>query len=619
MISAETIAAVRERADIASVVGETVKLVRRGRSLLGLCPFHKEKTPSFHVNPENGFYYCFGCHEKGDAIGFVMKTEGLDFTEAVRVLADRLGIQIDERDASQYAAQRAARKASQDLYDVNGIAAAFFEEQLRVHSTARVAREELARRELRSSAPTDLVADALQSFRVGYAPSGWDALTSHLARLGVSPVAAESLGLLVPRKGSSGYYDRFRNRLMFAVLDSQGRVVAFSGRVLPDPETGQVDKETGKYINSPESPIYRKGEIVFGLYQARQAIREADQALVVEGNFDVVSLHARGIRNVVAPLGTAFTSAQARLIRRFTQRVILLFDGDNAGRQAAKKSKEPCKEAGLDARVGKLPEGMDPDDFVRKDGKEAIDRLVSSSVGMLEHLISLELDRGFTLGDAKERASRVQEVARLLSEEADPTLRAMAQVYADRIAARLGIHDATTFRAVHATVRRALTPGGSERGQEMRDMAPDKARAHPKEDDIPLKMLGCVLDWPELLDDPEIQQASGILEGEIALAVGLARNLRGNKSLYTDTFLAHLPQSIHDFALRRLCDRTHIEMDIARLEFLQNAQKLKQRELAREHARVTEKVGHAWESGDVKAEDALLLEAQRRAREKLGL
>ncbi len=617
MISQDNVATVRDRADLSSIVGETVKLARRGRSLVGLCPFHKEKTPSFHVNPERNHFHCFGCHEHGDAIAFVMKMEGLEFTEAVRALADRFGITIDEtHDPRAEAQKRAARRVIQDLYEVSNLAATFFEEQLRTHPDAKVAREELARRGLTSQEPTDAIANALQAFRVGYAPAGWDALATHFTRHGVSPASAETVGLLVPRKGAQGHYDRFRNRLMFAVLDVQGRVVAFSGRVLADPQTGEVDKQTGKYINSPESPIYRKGDVVFGLYQARQQIREQEQVIVVEGNFDVVSLHAQGMLNVVAPLGTAFTSSQAKLVRRFAPQAVLLFDGDNAGREAARKSRNPCKEAGLDTRVATLPDGLDPDEFIRERGLEALTRLVAASRGMLEHLIDLELDKEFSGGDAHQRASRVQRVAHLLAEEDDPTVRAMAKCYADTVAARLGIVDDETYRAVHAVVRQAL---GGRNVADTRDMTPYRARSTLREESIPLLMLGCVIDYPEILGDPNIENAAAFLEGDIALAVGSSRLLCDKKESSKETFLAHLSSAIHDFASQRLARPVCRDAGEATTEFLQNAQKLKQRGLSREHAAVAAKVDRAWAQGDLDQENVLLTEAVRKAREKLGL
>jgi len=330
MISPKTISAIRERVEIVSIISETVKLTRKGRSYTGLCPFHREKTPSFSVNPEKGFFYCFGCKEKGTAFDFLMKVEGLSFPEAARRLADHAGIEIEETatDAERREAD-AARRAIDDLYAVNQLAAHWFERQLREHTAANLAWDELRRRGLAPAEGGELeprVRDALQAFRVGYAPSSWDGLTQFFAQQGVSPVVATKVGLIAPRKNAAGHYDWFRHRLMFAILDVRGRVVGFSGRILPDPETGTVDKQNPKYINSPESPVYQKGQTLFGLYQARQAIRQEEEAILVEGNFDVVSLHARGVCNVVAPLGTAFTPAQAKLLHDSGLNVVVATD-----------------------------------------------------------------------------------------------------------------------------------------------------------------------------------------------------------------------------------------------------------------------------------------------------
>src|SRR5690606_25455275 len=231
--------------------------------------------------------------------------------------------------------------------------------------------------------------------------------------------AAEAVGLLAPRKSASGYYDRFRHRLMFAVLDLHGRVVAFSGRALPP--TGIVEGEPpAKYINSPESPIYKKRATVFGLYQARSALRAGKSAVLVEGNFDVVSLHAAGFTQTVAPLGTAFTEEQAKLIRRFTQKVTILFDGDTAGRKAVLQSQTPAKDAGLSARVARLPDGKDPDEFLRTRGAESVSRLLDSASGMIDYMISEILDEGFAAADAAGRAEKLKQVTDLLLAEDDP-------------------------------------------------------------------------------------------------------------------------------------------------------------------------------------------------------
>ena len=615
MISRETISRIRERADVAAVVGETVKLVRRGRQLIGLCPFHKEKTPSFHVNPELGRYYCFGCHEHGSVIDFVMKIDGLEFPDAVRSLAERLGVEIeDDRSEADAAGERAARREAQNLHDVLALAASWFERELREHPSARVAREELARRGLKPETPTDLIADSLQAFRVGYAPPGWDNLVTWLRSQGVSPVAAESVGIISPRKGGGGHYDFFRNRLMFAIVDVQGRVVGFSGRILPDPETGDVDKTTGKYVNSPESPVYRKGHSVFGLFQARQAIRQKDTAVVVEGNFDVVSLHARGVRNVVAPLGTAFTEHQARLLKRFAPRVVMLFDGDAAGVEATRKSREPCRAAGLDVRVAQLPKGMDPDDFIRARGAQGIDAVIREAHGMLEFLIDLELDKGFTKRDAREQAMRVKEVAHILATEDDPTVRAMAKSYADSVASRLGVADAETLRSLESVVRRELGMPTLDGG---RQVTKQRTRSESREEDIPRNILGCAIDFPEILGHPEVEAAMGVLEGEIALAVGLAHNLLDtNKHSAAESFLAQVPRAIHDFAAQRLASPRHTDAEQARNEFLENTQKLRRRGAAREHALAVEQISRAGAQGDEGREIELLVEAARRQQEK---
>jgi DNA primase len=618
MISKDTIASVRDRADIVAVVGETVKLTRRGRHHVGLCPFHKEKTPSFHVSMETGRFYCFGCHEKGSVIDFVMKLEGLEFVEAIRTLAERVGIEIEESavDPGAMRAANEAKRAKQGLYEANQLAATYFEAQLRAHPTARVAREELARRGLQSETPTDAIADALQAFRVGYAPGGWDNLLNYFRKQGVSPTTAETLGLIVPRKGGGGHFDFFRNRLMFAITDVQGRVVGFSGRILADPETGEVDKNTGKYVNSTESPVYKKSDTVFGLFQARQTIRQKELAIVVEGNFDVVSLHARGMNNVVAPLGTAFTESQARAIRRFTPRATLLFDGDVAGQEAVGKSRAACAGAGLDTRVAALPAGTDPDDFIRERGVDALDRVIQEARSILEYLIDRALDENFPKSNPNEQAASVRMVAQLIREETDPTVRSMAESYADKVAARLGVEDGRTLRALNAELGRAA------RGGEPRSRRPGRERVQPLrgEDLLPLEMLGCVIEYPEILDDPEVNSGISVLEGEIIHAFKLARDVRNvPKSDWEESFLAHLQPSIHDFAAQRLAVPRLEDAAQARSEFLSNAQKLKRLNLAREHAQVVRDIHQAGATGDVQEENELLLEAVRKHKERLGL
>jgi len=663
MIPPDTIALVKERTDLVALIGESVRLTRQGRKFIGLCPFHKEKTPSFHVSPERGMFHCFGCKESGSAVDFVMKTDGLTFPEAIRALAERAGVEVTDTatDAERREAN-AARRAKEDLYGVNHVAATYFEKCLfggpgaEPHPLAGHAREELARRGLEvpvggadgaglEAAPW---MDTLQAFRIGYAPFGWDGLSTYLRQQGISPTAAEKVGLVVPRSSGSGHYDRFRHRLMFAVIDVMGRAVAFSGRALPDPSAAEIaglglsgprsdqEQKPAKYINSPESPIYTKGENLFGLYQARQAIRQHGEAILVEGNFDVVSLHARGATHVVAPLGTAFTAAQAKLVKRFAPGVVLLFDPDAAGKKATRAARAACREGGLSAKVASLPAGLDPDEFSRTHGPEGIARLIKNARGMLEHLIDEALD-GDDFGGATltEKVARVRAVAALLADEDDPNLRTMAKTYADRLSSRLVISGTapTDLRQLEQIIEQAVSgrsaparqhglgAGGDVASKPVRPpQSHDRARSPAQVEEIGLAVIGALIDFPELCDDPEVQGALGVLEGEPALSVAALRQARsGQKGLYASEFLAQIAPPIHSFARGRLASPVFEAASEARAELLTNAGKLRRLHLMRENAAVVEQLHRTKAQGDATEEDALLGEVERRSREKLGL
>jgi DNA primase len=635
MIGQETIDRVRRETKIVELVGETVKLQRRGRSFTGLCPFHKEKTPSFHVNAERGFYHCFGCHASGDVFKFVQETEGLDFVTAVRSLAERAGIDVIENESDAERQQQAeARRRQQELYDLNDRAAEYFERMLREHPLRAHAEGELARRGLTPQSPTDEMADALQAFRIGYAPYGWDGLVRFLKTSGLSARAAESVGLLAPRKTGSGHYDRFRHRLMFAVIDVNGRVIAFSGRALPEPSAeelrsagieplGAASAEApAKYVNSPESAVYRKREAVFGLYQSRQALRTGAPCLVVEGNFDVVSLHARGIRSVVAPLGTAFTLEQAKQIRRFTSDVVLMFDGDSAGKRATNASREPCQQAELTTKVVALPAGKDPDDFVRERGPEGVQQLLKHARGILEYLIDLGLSEELLAEGAEARARSVQYVTKLIAAEKDPTLRELAETYADGlIAARLKISsDSSEQVRTLKTLARAMQarPGTAPAPRAVGAVAPHRARSRDRREELGLEVLGALFDFPELADDPAAEAAATVVDGDVALAFAALRHaIEGGRLENPEDVLAKLPAPIHPFALKRLAAPTHERLEDARVELVDNVKKLQSLELKREKSEVTEELEAAQRIGDSKQEDALLQQLFEKRKQKL--
>ncbi len=660
MIPPEVIAAVRDRTNIVAVIQESVpSLKRRGRSFVGLCPFHQEKTGSFHVNADRGFFHCFGCKESGSVIDFLMKHDGYTFPEAVRALAERAGIVIEERNYDPAERDAAARQKKQkdDLYAVNALAATYWESELREHPMREYALAELARRGLVPG--NDKTADdALQAFRIGYAPPGWDGLAMFLKAQGVSPIAAESVGLLVPRSSGSGHYDRFRHRLMFAVVDPQGRVIAFSGRALAEipeepgqpghPSTEKKDPPP-KYINSPESPIYTKGSALFGLYQARHAIRAEDCAVLVEGNFDVVSLHARGVQHVVAPLGTAFTVDQAKLLRRFCSNVTLLFDGDRAGQKATRLSRDPCKQAGIRARVATLPEGVDPDDFARTKGIEALSQVLSQARGMLDHLIEESLDESFVAADAFERSARAEYVSKLLAEEDDHLTRATLKMRVDYLAGRLDLHGlalrrddsvrSDPFRALLDKVRKDAAVAGPRPVMQNADRRTARIQPRAPGSEQRKAMVGALIEYPELLDFPDVTAFLDLLEGvsaQVAAGVAKARILAASnetgpestrsgsegtnkeeKTINASVFLAQIPEAIHPFAFERLAAPEHDTVDLARESFLNNGAKLRNVILERETveiAREQEKV-----LGDDEAEMRLARDAQERQRQRQGM
>jgi DNA primase len=639
VISPETIALVRERTDIVALVQTSVpSLKKRGRSWSGLCPFHKERTPSFHVNQDRGFFKCFGCGESGDVITFAMKEMGYTFHEAVRALAERAGIVIEEEARDRTEVDR-ARKQKDDLYAVNALAAAWFEEQLVKHPLRSFALTELERRGIvpGANAEVDL---ALKAFRVGYAPADWDALAGFLRQQGVSPVAAESVGLLAPRTSGSGHYDRFRHRLMFAVIDTQGRVVAFSGRALEDADPRGAEpraEKPAKYINSKESPVYTKGNVLFGLFQARHAIRSEEVAIVVEGNFDVFSLHARGLTNVVAPLGTAFTSDQAALLKRYAPTVVLLFDGDAAGRKATRASRGPCMEAGLVAKVAELPQGEDPDDFARGRGIAPLRQVCAESKGMLEFLIDAELDESFVAADSHERLARVERIERLIAEEHDELARMMAKGHADRIAGRLDLLGSDTFRALEQKIRSAArapravafaAPAGAHAASRA---APPRASSGTRLSGPPStvpraqltqktaarferrEIVAALLDYPSLLVDHDVVATCVHLEGPAALAVAALREAWDpQKGLDTPGFLAQIPPAIRDFASDRLAAPVHESEQQAKEALLASAQRLERLILAQDAVDI-------WRDRGEDADLTKLRDLQERAEKQKGI
>lgn len=355
---------IQARADIAELIGRYVPLKRAGRHFKANCPFHKEKTPSFMVNAEKQIFHCFGCGAGGNIFGFLMQHDRLTFPEAVRQLAEHVGIRVPDRQDDERSSEQA------QLIALNEKICRYFERVLQHPTTGRPARAYLDKRGVPETARA--------RFRLGLAPAGWSGLLTAAKSSGVTAQQLEAGGLII--RGKNGSYDRFRSRIMCPIQDVRGRVVGFGGRSL--------DGREPKYLNSPETAVYTKGRHLFGLAQAKDAIIASKRAVLVEGYFDCIGLVDAGIADTISPLGTALTSDQARLLKRYAEQVILAFDPDAAGEQATLRGIDLLVEAGLQVRIAQIPKGMDPDECVRAYGTERFSALLDQSVTIFECLLA---------------------------------------------------------------------------------------------------------------------------------------------------------------------------------------------------------------------------------------
>lgn len=387
-ISESKINEVRDRSDIVELVSQYVDLKRSGANHMGLCPFHSEKSPSFSVHAGRQFYHCFGCGVGGDVFSFLMQIEGLAFPDAVRRLAERAGIELEERQLSPEEERRQQQR--ERLFRVNELAVEYFHRQLMETQGGEPCRQYLKRRGYGRKAAAE--------YQIGYAADAWEGLTKYLQTQGANAEDARILGLI--REGKLGRdYDLFRGRLIFPIFDLQGRPVAFGGRVLDDSKP--------KYINSPESPIYHKGRVLFGLYQARQAMRQSGEVILVEGYFDQLALYRAGFPQVVATCGTALTADHARLLKRYVQKAILLFDQDAAGLQATFKAMAALQEEGVPTLVIELPKGDDPDSFVQRQGAEAFQQRLEQARPAMDLFMEDALQNAGTGVEQRVRAAQV--------------------------------------------------------------------------------------------------------------------------------------------------------------------------------------------------------------------
>lgn len=436
---------IKTRCNIVDVVGRYVQLKRTGSGYMGLCPFHGEKTPSFHVSDTRQFYHCFGCGESGDVISFVMKMDNVDFMTAVRKLCEQYSIDME---AFGYGRE----SGKNEIFEMNREAARFF-----FHAIAdrpNPGRDYLLRRGLETK--------TIAKFGLGYADGEWHSLLDHMKRKGYSEQQLMKAGLISLSKGR--YYDKFRNRVMFPIINTRGKVIAFGGR--------SVAGQDPKYLNSPESAAFSKKDNLFGLNLTRDAVQEADQIIIVEGYMDVISLYQAGITNVAATLGTAMTPNHCVMIRRYTENVVLSYDADEAGRKAALRGIEVLKEAGLNASVLHVTDGKDPDEFIQKNGPEAFRKLVSQALTYADYRLENE-KRKYDIQETDGAVRYIRAAAEILNDISP----ALADTYIPKLAEEAGISQGAVRKEMEAVSRMRSAGSGAGTAARARDGRADTATA----------------------------------------------------------------------------------------------------------------------------------------------
>ena len=448
-IPEEIISEIKNAADIVDIVSEAVLLKKAGKNHIGLCPFHSEKTPSFTVSPDKQIFYCFGCGTGGNVFSFLMKQEGLSFPEAVRSLGKRYGIDIPDRPLSPEQQKKISQRES--LFDINRRAMEFYHQTLKDSGAGRVARTYLRKRGISQK--------TIDDFKLGFARDGWDLLLNFFLNKRFSPVLLEKSGLVLPKKNKSGYYDRFRNRIIFPIFDARMQVVGFGGRVLDD--------SLPKYLNSPETPVYNKRRSLYGIQRAREKCRSAGTVFIVEGYLDVLALHQHGVENSVATLGTALTPAHIRFLTRFASRMILVYDSDDAGIRSAKRCidtfwqehvdfrrQDVFREENADTHILVLPTGHDPDSFMFEKGPDLFLKAAAEAPGIVSFLIDCAIGKHGLSTEGKVRI--IKEMQEPLAAINDRVAQAL---YIQQLAERIGVAESAVLDRISQVSAQRMKSG----------------------------------------------------------------------------------------------------------------------------------------------------------------
>jgi len=564
------------------IISEFVTLKKAGRNYVGLCPFHQEKTPSFTVSPERKMYYCFGCGEGGNIIHFLMKMKNMTFPETIRSLAKRTGVLLPERNAS--GADKKELSLREQLLQINEMASQYFSDILR-SSYGKKGRDYLVERGIHDF--------TIETFRLGYATEGWHALAKFFVSQAIPPELVAKAGLLVEKEGRAPierFYDLFRGRLIFPIEDEQGRVVAFGGRLVIPGEP--------KYLNTPETPLYTKGRYLYGLSKAREGVRRFGYALLVEGYFDLLSLWNVGITNCVATLGTALTKEQVELIKRYTEYLTVVFDPDEAGIKALERNLRLFLSSGLKTRVVVLPEGLDPDAFVRKYGREAMVKILREAPSLVDYYVDKVASVGKTLEEKRDAA---REAIDFISTLEDPIEK---NLFLKKVAERIGLDEGILKREATATTY-SLTPR-----REMQTVMEELPR-------VELNFILCLLEHPYLIEKGD---AEGIIDYLLhprlkSLAKTVRQRVKEGGTL--DNFLDELEEEdLKGQLLRMLIEEKSYRGDEVERYFSDITRQIKRRWYAKKDEELMQSLKLAQAKGDEALCRSLLLEKEKLLREK---
>ncbi len=533
LIPEHVIEEVLARTDIVNTVRQYVSLKKAGQNHKGLCPFHDENTPSFFVHPGMGIYKCFGCGEGGNVYQFLMALEGWSFPETVRHLADRCGVDIPEPDPEEAKKAEKKRKGKKLYLAIMEEAARFYQQRL-WSDAGKAAQMYLQERGVGE--------ETAKAFGLGFAPDGWEHLLTHMKGQGFEGRLLHRAGLAM-ENDRGGHYDRFRHRILFPVVDVWGHTLAFGGRALGS------DTQGAKYINSPETTFYTKGEELYGLDVAKRSIQQEDFALLVEGNFDVIALHEAGLDMAVAPMGTALTERQARLMGRFARKVVIAFDGDHAGMEATRRSLPALEAAGLEARVVRFEDGDDPDTFVRREGAAALRQRIDQA----PPLVAWALDALLSPVEGAHVEARIavlEDVGELLDDVEDMSVK---KYYAEEVARRLNLDPSRLNRYITR----------SERGRRQVEATLRRLHEPPDIDSAEFGVLVVLLDHWEWIDDFFREELDKLLSShDLARLLELARDhVEAQESLEGSLFVESIDDPrLKDVATQALAEAQRGEL-----------------------------------------------------------